>query len=193
MNFVENNIKFSLPIEQPVLKNKISNILKKYNTNNLPIVVVAPGAKRKTNQWNVEKFIKVSQHILNKGYFICLIGGKNEEKITNIIKENFKKNIISLSGQLSILESAFLLKQSKICVCVDSGVQHISAAVGTKVISLFSARDFPGMWYPEGNQNIIIRKTDICSCFLKEYCEGNKCMGLINVDDVTSSFDNAIK
>ena len=112
-----------------------------------------------------------------------------EKVYTKKIEETVKKNIKNLSGQLSILESAYLIKISRICICVDSGVQHIAAAVGTKVISLFSGRDFPGMWYPEGLKNIVLREVDICDCFLKDSCVDNKCINKITVNHVSNTFD----
>jgi heptosyltransferase-3 len=40
----------------------------------------------------------------------------------------------------------------------DTGPMHLSYAVGTPVIALFSSRDFPGIWYPpQDGYNVVIR------------------------------------
>lgn len=188
LRHINNQIVFNLPINNEI-KNNTIKLVNKYNNQNLPIVIIAPGSKRSANLWKKENFIKVSKHIIDKGYFIFIIGGKMEEEYAKTIQDQVNKNIISLSGKLSILESASLIENSKVCICVDSGAQHLSSAVGTRAISLFSGRDFPGMWYPEGYNNTVIRKVDICKCFLKDFCVGNKCMNLISVNQINNIFD----
>jgi ADP-heptose:LPS heptosyltransferase len=185
---INNKIDFDLPINETVSENTKKLILK-YNVNKLPIAIIGPGSKRSANLWSNEKFVKVSRHLIKKGYFIFIIGGQKEIVDSKIIENSFDSNIVSLSGAISVLESACLISKAKICICVDSGAQHLASAVGTKVISLFSGRDFPGMWYPEGNINSIIRKIDICTCFMKDRCEGNKCMNLITSNDVNDILD----
>jgi ADP-heptose:LPS heptosyltransferase len=66
---------------------------------------------------------------------------------------------------------------------------HLAASVGTVCVSIFSARNRPGIWFPFGNAHeVIYHKTDCFGCNL-EVCtiEKKKCILSISVDEVVAA------
>ena len=91
----------------------------------------------------------------------------------------------SFAGELSLPESIELLRRCRLLICVDSGVQHLAAAVGTPCISLFSFWQMRGKWHPYGSRNLVLQKWVPCHTCLLEFCPNdNRCMKAIGVEEV---------
>ncbi|RLC87314.1 MAG: hypothetical protein DRI37_06285 [Chloroflexi bacterium] len=74
---------------------------------------------------------------------------------------------LNLCGQLSPRETAAVLKKAELFIGHDSGSMHLSAAVKTPYVAIFSARNKPGKWYPFGNQHrILYHQVPCCGCNL---------------------------
>ena len=95
--------------------------------------------------------------------------------------------VINLCGKTNFIELADLLRRCDLLISADSGPVHVAAAVDTPVVGLYSARDYPGFWYPYGSDHIVLRKDLPCqTCFLTE-CTTMRCMDEITVDDVVEA------
>ena len=69
-------------------------------------------------------------------------------------------------------------------------MQHLASAVGTPCISIFSAWQMPGKWYPYGEQNVVLRKWVPCHTCLLETCPyDNRCIKLVATDEVIAAAD----
>jgi heptosyltransferase-3 len=98
------------------------------------------------------------------------------------------RNAVSLAGKTTVRESCEVLARCAMLICNDSGVQHLAAAVGTPCVSLFTRREFPGMWWPHGAQHEVLLKDVEChTCFLDACPYDNKCIKAIGVDEVIAA------
>lgn len=72
---------------------------------------------------------------------------------------------------------------------------HLAAAAGTPCVALFSARDWPGAWYPYGVEQRVFRKALECEgCYLVECVEhANECLMRITVDEVISGCEDLLR
>ncbi|HIC90658.1 MAG TPA: hypothetical protein EYP21_01060 [Syntrophaceae bacterium] len=70
---------------------------------------------------------------------------------------------------------------------------QLAEAVGTPVVAIFSARDFPGKWYPYGEKHRVIRKSIECEVCYKEECEHISCLKSISVEEVLEACDKVIQ
>ncbi|WP_082633496.1 glycosyltransferase family 9 protein [Candidatus Nitrospira inopinata] len=77
-----------------------------------------------------------------------------------------------------------VLRCCRAIVCVDSGLQHIAAMVGTKCVTLMAARDIYGSWHPDGRHIVLERRVQCHTCFVEVCPHDNLCMREISVDDV---------
>jgi ADP-heptose:LPS heptosyltransferase len=78
--------------------------------------------------------------------------GDNSHRVAGLMK---KRPIIV--ENLSVLELASVLERCDIFVGNDSGVTHLSWAVGTKTLAIFGPTD-PLVWGPRGEGTVICRR-----------------------------------
>ncbi|KOH47078.1 glycosyltransferase family 9 protein [Sunxiuqinia dokdonensis] len=68
-----------------------------------------------------------------------LIGGKSEVKLAREIEQQAKGKILNLCHQLSINQSASLVKTARVVVSNDTGLMHIAAAFKKKILSVWGS------------------------------------------------------
>lgn len=147
-------------------------------------IVLAPGAKRSTNKWNLENFKDIASYLTLRNFTCILIGGKDDSNFAEKIKGKNSK-ILNLCGKVSIFDSLCILDQASLSICLDSGVQHMSSMVGTPTISIFSSRDFSGKWFPNNQDDVVLRSSTNCEVCLCEICPyDNKCINSISPEAV---------
>ena len=146
-------------------------------------VAINPVAYWDTKLWENEKFARLSDRIAKElGMKLIFTGGGGDETIGRI-RAMMTAPSVSLEGETSLRELAYLYKISRLVVTTDSGPMHIAAAVGTPTVALFGPTD-PRRTGPYGEGHTVIRKNLPCSpCFRKE-CDTMKCMRDISVEEV---------
>ena len=75
----------------------------------------------------------------------------------------------------------------------DTGTMHLAASAGAPCVAVFSARDWPGAWYPYGVPQRIFRTAPECEgCYL-EVCvdRGNACLIAISVEEVLAGCERS--
>lgn len=172
---------------------KSDNLLLPSRVNDKPLVLIQ--ALSSPNQywkrWPESYWIRLIDSLAESSCVVILIGNE-EERLGNqdIINKSHNKNILNLSGQISISELGFLSSIAKCAIAADSVLGHICSAYSTPVISLIG---------PGGNGRRPLGKNAnsfvaSCKCnsentiSLKalsriEECGGN-CMKLISPDHV---------
>ena len=163
-------------------------VSKDFNSDRAPTLLIAPGAKRQTNRWPVERFSEIAKRWVNKGGLVVVVGAEAELKIGAEIERINEKKIINLCGKTTLIETLSLMKRCTVALTNDSGPMHMAAAVELPLVVVFSARDFPVLWYPTGSGSTILRKKVECSPCLAENCFANNlCLQNITIDEVWSN------
>ena len=177
-------IDFGLP-RLPAVQVRIDELLQAKGLQNKVLVAIAPGAKRSTNHWPAERFVEVGRMLADTNSAIVLIAGSAEAALCKALASHIGAHAQSFAGELSLPESIELLRRCRLLICVDSGVQHLAAAVGTPCISLFSFWQMRGKWQPYGSRNVVLQKWVPCHTCLLETCPNdNRCMKAIGVEEV---------
>lgn len=88
-------------------------------------------------------------------------------------------NVLNISGSTTPRQLAAILVHAALYTGPDSGPMHIAAAVGTPCVSIFSARNAPGIWFPHAftkgqTQNALYHRTDCSPCGLETCIEQKK-------------------
>ena len=149
------------------------------------LIALAPEAKRSTNLWPAERFAEAGRELARHGYTIVLIAGKSESLACAQIAAQIGTSAHSVAGTLSVAESCELLRRCRLLICLDSGTQHLAAAIGTPCLSLFSFWQMRGKWHPHGPRNVVLQKWVPChTCLLDECPNCNRCMKAIEVAEV---------
>ena len=142
---------------------------------NIGLVV---GAKRPQNRWPISYFKELIEFFQGE-YNFLLVGGPEDKALTASI--NKLPFVFDYCGSFTPIQSAILLSKCDVVVSNDTGPMHLSYAVSTPLIALFSSRDFPGKWFPPDKpENVIFRSENIhCSLCLSENCTNNICLQAI--------------
>jgi heptosyltransferase-2 len=154
------------------------------------MIAMAPGAKRNLSLWPVDRFVRVGRHLTSLGFTVVVLGGATDASVCHAVAEGIAGETIDLAGRTSLKESCEVLKRCTLLICNDSGVQHLASVVRTPCISIFSAHDMPGKWYPYGTENVVLRKWIEChTCYLQTCPYDNRCVKLISADEVIATID----
>ncbi|MGE5445173.1 MAG: glycosyltransferase family 9 protein [Ignavibacteriales bacterium] len=109
--------------------------------------------------WAIEKFINVGrwiEDILN-GKPIWIMGPAEEENI-KLIRSNFPSSpVLQL---YSLPKVAAVLSLSHLYFGCDTGISHLAAAVGARVLTLFGPTN-PQVWCPRGKKVLIIKAEEM--------------------------------
>jgi len=169
---------------------KIDNLVEQYDLKDKNIIAFVAGSKRTANRWPIEYFDKVIEFIIEKtDYIPAIIGGKED----NILVDKLDQNILNFCGKLTPLESAEFLKRCELTISNDTGPMHLSYAVGTKIIGVFSARDFRNKWYPPKELGIVLRDDNIkCRLCYAEECSHVSCLKNITPTMVISKVEKIL-
>lgn len=127
---------------------------------------------------------------------VILLGGKADEAIAQEVMAAAKGHVVDFTGRTSLHESAFLLDGSSVVVTPDTGMMHIAAALGKRIISLWGCTvpAFGMSPYRPGEGSEIIEPQGLskrpCSK-LGDRCKypGN-CIERIDEDDVLSAIQS---
>lgn len=155
------------------------------------------GKKVYPRAWSTEKIKKVIEYLDSENLRVVLFGGKDEEKDLEIIRDVLcDSKVFNYVNKTTITESAFLAKQCDLLIGVDTGMQHIADAVGTKTISIFGPTNPKTHGAYSKNAAFIERKYECKYCYgTDKYlsCDDRKCLNNISVDNVMSKIETILK
>ena len=123
-----------------------------------------------TRGWGIENITKLIQCLKSKDIVVCLLGGKAEEPLLRNIQAEvtIKSNIINFVGKTTMKESIALASLCNCVIGVDTGMQHVAAAVGIPTISIFGPTN--PKTHGAYSENVIYVES-YCEC---KYCYGSK-------------------
>ena len=102
-----------------------------------PYICIAPASLWNTKQFPSDKWIELIQDIPTE-FNVYLLGSPSDTALCNMIKtESGKDNVVDLSGRLSFLESAALMRDAKMNYVNDSAPMHIASAMNAPVTAIF--------------------------------------------------------
>lgn len=102
---------------------------------NEPYYCMSPASVWPTKQLPPEKWIELIKNSKAKIYFL---GGPNDKALCQeIINQSQSKLCVNLAGELSLLQSAALLKDAEQSFVNDSGPLHLSSAMNTPTTAFF--------------------------------------------------------
>jgi ADP-heptose:LPS heptosyltransferase len=163
-------------------KNVFTGLQTEHQLHNYIAIIV--GGKRPQNRWPLPYFDEVIGALKNH-YQIVIVGGPEDAELVAQLKH--RNDCIDLTGKISPVQSGLVLKHAQIVLTNDTGPMHMAYAMDTKVVALFSSRDYRNIWFPpEGHT--VFRTNDIdCKLCLTETCIDNKCMKAIKPNDVIAT------
>lgn len=174
--FISNNDEFNIAQKFPKLQSS-------------SFIALVVGGSYYTKQIPLSKLIEICN--LSTEQFI-LLGGKSDIRIAQQL-EQVCKNVINACGELTLNQSAYVLKMSKAVVTSDTGLMHIASAYKKRIISLWgnTIPEFGMYPYLPGNDSKILEVKDLkcrpCSKLGYKECPKKhfKCMNDISLSEIT--------
>jgi ADP-heptose:LPS heptosyltransferase len=122
-------------LRETVLETALSESL---DSPTSPLAVLHIGAAQPRRLWPANRFASVAELLAKKGYLAVLVGGKAErhlgEEVLSALGEGH--GVENRVGEFSLAQVAALLGRASLFVGNDSGLGHLSAAVGTPTITI---------------------------------------------------------
>jgi len=107
-------------------------------------IVIAPYANWEEKQYSVANYLLLIDKllVLSNNYNIVLIGSSNLQELifNNLIYNSISSDrLFNYTGKTSIIETNFIIQNSKITICNDSGPANISYITSPKTLVFFGA------------------------------------------------------
>ncbi len=88
-------------------------------------------------EWPVASWRQLARLVADQGYSIVFTGVKSDRPRTQAVIEQIASPLVSnLAGQYDLADTARLLKHAAAVVSVNTGIMHLSAAIGTPTVGL---------------------------------------------------------
>ncbi|MDR3691625.1 MAG: glycosyltransferase family 9 protein [Fimbriimonas sp.] len=153
-----------------------------------PVIALGAGSKMPAKLWPLNRFIEVGKKLQDSRPSTFLLFGSPAERGYLEEFERQVPNSRNIAGDLTIRQSAAVFEHCDMYLGNDTGTMHIAAATGVPCVAIFSARDWPGRWYPYGDQHVVHRFATPCEGCLLQTCDRqNECLTAIQSDAVYES------
>ncbi|PML79735.1 lipopolysaccharide heptosyltransferase II [Enterovibrio norvegicus] len=174
-------------------KNKQQQALDRFQLQlNRPVIGLCTGAEfGPAKRWPEYHFSETARQLIDKGYQIWLFGSAKDREVTSQIKSSLdaeqQVHCVNLAGETSLIEAIDLLAACGTVVSNDSGLMHIAASVGCRLVALYGSTS--PSYTPPLAEHVAILHTDIeCRpCFERECPKQHlKCLTELKPDQVLS-------
>lgn len=161
-----------------------------------PIIGLCPGAEfGPAKRWPEEYYAQVAEFAIKSGQQVWLFGSTKDQettyKILSAISEDCKPYCFDIAGKTKLIEVLDLLACCHTVISNDSGLMHVSAAVGCDIIALYGSTS--PMYTPPLSERVDVLHTDIdCRpCFKRECPLGHlKCLKELSPETVIKQLMN---
>ena len=153
-----------------------------------PITAFCPGAEfGDAKKWPESHYASLGRGLVNDGHEIWLLGGTGDQAGAAAIAAEIGEGCINLAGVTTILDAIDLIGLADRVVTNDSGLMHVAAAVGTRVVAIYGSTS--ATFTPPLTDDAEIFSLELdCSPCLKRQCPlGHKnCLNNLTPEQVRS-------
>ena len=160
---------------------------------------IAPGSVWKTKRWLEDRYTELTKNLLAEGFSVALIGGREDGRLCQEIKVGAASPRVAVAaGELSLLQSAELIRRCRVLVSNDSAPMHLAVAMRTPVVAIFGATVPEFGFAPYGNNSAILGTKGLpcrpCSVHGGQRCpiKTFDCMVNISTEDVLNKVRDLI-
>jgi len=136
-----------------------------------PIITLSPGAVGEGKAWPPEHYAAVARALVQDGMSVWVLGGPNEKPIAHEIVATTGKRARDLTGN-DLRNAILALASADVAITNDSGLMHVSAALGTPTVAIFGPTS-PWHWKPLNPITAILEPPDDEAARERARSEGN--------------------
>ena len=175
---------------------EMSETVKNLVKNKHLMLMAAGAAYGGSKRWSSESFNEVAKcWIIEKDGMAAVLGTAVESDIAEeVVGDLPKDKCFNLAGKTDFDELIYLLQNAEICIANDSGIMHLSSALGKKGVAVFGPTD-PSATKPVSVYwDVIFSKEKCAPCFKRECPKGRAlCMEKISPADVWNSIEVLVR
>jgi heptosyltransferase-3 len=114
-------------------------------------IALSVGGKIQLNDWGNDNWSAVLSALSasDPELGVAFIGSADEKERNDLLARSWQGPKLNSCGRLTPRESAALIERAEIFLGHDTGTLHLAAAVGTRIIGIYSARNPPGKWFSD--------------------------------------------
>lgn len=106
------------------------------------VLGLCPGAEYgEAKRWPAEYYAEVANTALNNGWDVWLFGSEKDIPVTNAIDTLCGHQCLDLGGKTKLGEAIDLMSLCDTVISNDSGLMHVAAALGKKLIAIYGSSD----------------------------------------------------
>lgn len=153
-----------------------------------PAVALMPGAEYgPAKRWPPEYFAELAGRLAAAGRQVWVLGSAKEKELGAAIAQN-RPAIHDLTGRTQLADVVDLLGAAEAAVSNDSGLMHVAAAAGTRLVAIYGSSS-PKMTPPLSDRAQILYLGIECSpCFERECPLGHlNCLRQITPEQVLAA------
>lgn len=150
------------------------------------LTLAAGAAYGGSKRWPATHFNQVARGWIAQGGNVAVLGSAGERTIgTEVLSDLPAEHAFNLAGKTSFSALLALLQHAAFCVANDSGIMHLSAALGGSGLAVFGPTD-PSATCPISSRWSVVFEKQPCSpCFKRECPDGDaRCMTAIPASQV---------
>jgi len=149
-----------------------------------PYIVFAIGAASHSKRLGLGTLVEIAHRCLSEGFGVVVLGGGEHDLAWAARLKEAVPEICDLTGKLPWSQSAAWLCGASSVLANDSGLAHLAAACGVRVVTVFGPT-VPRHTAPRGPRASILRKEELaCLECLEWVCplENHPCMNQVPTD-----------
>ena len=140
-------------------------------------------------RWPFERYAALIEKLLKSGMNVYLIAGMDEMTRFKIFNKHFEDfpNYFNYMGKCSLIKSAAIVSRCDLAIGNDTGMIHISAALGITTLAIFGSTNPKLSGAVADNANYLKVDIDCQFCYdtpQMYICNERKCLNLISVEMV---------
>jgi len=148
-----------------------------------PIVTLSPGAVGAGKAWPVRHYAELARALIADGVSVWVLGGPNETLIAKEIVANGGNRVRDLTDA-DLRNATLALAAADAAVTNDSGLMHVSAAIGTSTIAIFGPTS-SWHWKPLNPLAAVLEPSGDENIRERARVEGNNAVRHRRTDDVS--------
>lgn len=135
------------------------------------LVGFCPGAHYgPAKQWPLEYFQELKKSLIKEHRAkILIFGTEGEKNLADGLSKDDPEHTITLAGKTDTGQLAGLIQRCRVMICNDSGVAHLSAALGVPTVVIFGSTD-PKKTRPLGEHVSVFYESVRCSPCFRRTC-----------------------
>jgi ADP-heptose:LPS heptosyltransferase len=178
------------------------SFLRRHGFDDRPPVAISPVASSSLKRWPIDRLAAVADRLIETtGGPLLLFCGPQQEVAALLLGAMGRREKVVSVGRIHLQRIGALLARCSFFLCNDTGLMHLSSAVGTPVVAIFGPTS-PRVYLPVETASTAVGGSDGCpfrktaafgppACIVADRCliSAESCIDQVTVEQVTVAIE----